>query len=208
MALEEIIGFLDNYGDTAINGMSMRTMASITWIIHMQSQHFAAGLMVPPHNLIPEFVLMSTSVQTKQEVTYGDVPVEMYEESQSNQITSSVTQASNTRKRQGVNMEKGERKRPQIIKMEHYNNFIKTQITPFEAKDKLPRVRALFHAANINPIDLFSNKPNLCIKSTLFGTCINDCKRDHIEITTEEATFAMNLLKPAISNPETVKVTK
>ena len=105
-------------------------------------------------------------------------------------------------------MEKGERKRPRIIKMEHYNKFIKTQMAPFEARDKLPRVRALCDAANINPIDLFPNKPNLCIKSTLFGTCFNNCKRDHIKITNEEATFAMDLLKPAISNPETVKVTK
>ena len=79
LELDKVVKFLEEYGETAISRMSKNTMASVTWIIHLQARHFTDGLMVPPNPFIPEFILMSTALQTKQQVTYGDVPIEMIE---------------------------------------------------------------------------------------------------------------------------------
>ena len=77
--LESLVGFLEEYGDTAINNMSTRTMASIAWIIHLQARYFAKGNMKAPRPLLTAFVLMLSDIQTRREVMYGDVPLLMYQ---------------------------------------------------------------------------------------------------------------------------------
>ena len=76
-----------------------------------------------------------------------------------------------------------------------------------EVHKKLPRIQALCSAAGCEANQLFFI-PNICIKSTIFGTCFENCKRVHVEISDEQAARAIKLLKPAIDNPTAIKVTK
>ena len=210
LELQKLVGFLDDYGDTAIGSMTKRTMASITWIIHMQSRHFAAGLMSPPKILLTEFHLMMTAVESKQQVTYGDVPTEMYESNPAPTSLPNFTPNHNpTKRKAGGELERpGEKKRPKIVKIEVYHPKIKEAMSVFNNRSKLPRVKALCDTANTDANNLFPSNKNLCIKSALFGTCFSDCKRSHSPISDSDATRVLTLLKPALDYPENVKVTK
>ena len=73
---------------------------------------------------------------------------------------------------------------------------------------KLPRVKAICEVCNITQDDIFPKRKNLCIKSALFGTCFDTCQFKHEAITDDEATKAINMLKPVIDHPEKVKQTR
>ena len=53
----------------------------------------------------------------------------------------------------------------------YYCEKIKEKMAVFAQRAKLPRVKALCDVAKINSTELFPNRQNLCIKSTLFGSC-------------------------------------
>ena len=208
--LESLVGYLEEYGDTAIASMSTRTMASIAWIVHLQSRYFAKGYMKDPKPLRPEFTLMLSDVQTRRSVTYGDVPTSMYQSTMDKKDTNSSNGSnSGYNKRKGGNeSDFDKRKKPKIVKLDFYHPLIKDKMQVFANRQKLPRVKALCEVCNINATDLFPTKPNLCIKSALFGTCFADCKRDHSKVSDDEAQVAMGLLEIAINSPNSVKVTK
>ena len=71
---------------------------------------------------------------------------------------------------------------------------------------KLPRVGALCYKAGCSSGDLFpgNHLKDLCIKSTLYGTCFERCDRKHLLVIDEEANTAMSKLKPVIDNPNLV----
>ena len=73
---------------------------------------------------------------------------------------------------------------------------------------KLPRVKAICEVCNITQEDIFPKRKNLRIKSALFGTCFDTCQFKHEAITDDEATKAINMLKPVIDHPEKVKQTR
>ena len=88
--MEKILEELQEYSEQAIASMSIRTLVSIAWIIHLQSRHFTQGKMIPPTLFIPEFENMKIQISTKQQVVHGDVPTEMYEQHPPIQSTSCV----------------------------------------------------------------------------------------------------------------------
>ena len=77
--MEVVLEELQEYSEQAVASMSVRTIVSIAWIIHLQSRHFSQGKMIPPTLYIPEFTNMKVQISTKQQVTHGDVPIEMYD---------------------------------------------------------------------------------------------------------------------------------
>ena len=68
LEVEQIQEFLEDYGDKAIQSTSVCTMVTIVWILHMQSRHFAAGLMTGKNSFLPILSVMSGSVQMQQPV--------------------------------------------------------------------------------------------------------------------------------------------
>ena len=161
--LQKIIGFLQDYGDTAISAMMRRIMASITWIIHMQSRHFSAGLMTAPKAFLTEILLMMTAVKSKQPVVYGDVPPDMYEDDKDQALPSSTSSSGNSNKRKngGSNNEQ-DKKQPKIVKIEKYHPKIKEAMAIFHSCDKLPRVKALCDVANTDSSKLFFQINQIC----------------------------------------------
>ena len=169
---------------------------------------------------------MSTALQTKQQVAYGDVLMEMLERNpippppnsthsnnnpsrqHNNYNNNQNNNGNNTNKRKYGRLDQSERKRPKIVKIDNYHIKIAEKMKVFTTKGKIPRISALCQAANISQNQLFPGKQNFCIKGALFGTCFADCAREHPHITNEEAEQTINLLKPALENPESVKVNR
>lgn len=205
-----MIESLENYGDFARHNMSRQTIASIMWILHTQSRHFAAGLMTTADtqgSLRDDFLHMITCIKTTQPVFNGDVPPHLYLPPSNEPSNSPTANPSNKRKREETSTTDRPTK-TKIIKMQHYHPIIKKAVQPvLDYHKKLLRIQALCTAAGCEASQLFSN-PNICIKSTIFGTCFENCKRAHIEISDAEATQAVKLLKPALTNPSSIKVTK
>ena len=95
-----------------------------------------------------------------------------------------------------------------IIKMQHCYPLLKETLKPvLQHHNKVIRIQAICLAAGCEASHLFS-KPSICIKSKIFCTCFDNFKRSHVEITDAEALNAINLLKPALDNPASIKVTK
>ncbi len=76
--LDGLVEDLENYEETAQANFSRESIASVLWILHLQSRHFAAGLMTGSQSLLAEFQNMRNSVRMKLPVQHGDVPKELY----------------------------------------------------------------------------------------------------------------------------------
>ena len=210
IVLIQMVDSLESYGNFARHTMSRQTIALIMWVLHTQSRHFAAGLMNTPDtpgSLRDDFIHMMTSIKTTQPVFNGDVPPHLYLPPLIEPSNSPTANPNKKRKRDdSIGGDRPNKTR--IIKMQHYHPLLKHALQlVLEHHKKLPRVQALCAAAGCDASQLFTN-PNICIKSTLFGTCFENCKHAHLEITDNEASKAIQLLKPALDNPSIIKVTK
>ena len=208
--LIQMIDSLEDYGEYARLSITKQTIASIVWVLHTQSRHFAAGLMISteaPGSLRDDFAHMLACIKTVQPVFNGEVPPHLYLPPLSDPSTSPTANPNNKRKREDTTT--GDRQnKSKIIKLQHYHPLLKAAMEPvMEVHKKLPRIQALCSAAGCDSNQLFST-PNICIKSTIFGTCFENCKRAHVEISDAEAARAIKLLKPALDNPTSIKVTK
>lgn len=175
----QMIESLEGYGDYTRMTVSKQTIASIMWILHTQSCHFATVLMITadsPGSLCNNFIHMLTCIKTTQPVFNGDVP-HLYLPPLIAPSSSPTANPSNKRKRDNSNDGDCQTK-TKIIKMQHYHPIIKAAIQPIlKQHNKLPHIQALCAAAGCEPNQLFS-KPIICIKSTIFGMCFENCFED------------------------------
>ena len=208
--LEKIIEELQEYSEQAISSMTVRTIVSIAWIIHLQSRHFTQGKMVPPTTLIPEFENMKIQISTKQQVYHGDVPTEMYRTNPLPIPTPAVAHAGTVVPKRKINTETARPnvyKKPKLFHIQHYHPKIKESMKVFSSHQKLPRIKAMCEVCNIRQEDIFPKRKDLCIKSALFGTCFDSCTFKHEAVSDEEARKAIETLKHVINNPDKVKNT-
>ena len=184
IALEEMVESLNEYGDIARATMSLQTMSSIVWITHLQSRHFAAGLMVGATAQLAAFTMMLNCINTMQPVVHGEVPPALYRPSPPVKQESSFRMKRNGSEVPATEGPTRHKRKASIVKMEHYHPKLKVAMAPLMIKgEKLPGVELMCRVAGTTSSNLFPAKPNICIKSTLFGSCFEDCKRQHIPIT-------------------------
>ena len=203
-----ILQALDAYGEAAIKATSVQTLVSITWIVHLQARRFSAGLMDDSEEaLLSEFSSMLNSVKAKQPIVYADVPLDMYS-TPSNEPTGDPTNKRGWQQTWGAG---NPVKKLRLRNLQKYHPTIKEKMEVFKSRTKLPRIKALCEASNIKAKELFPKElfpsDNFCQKSALFGTCFADCTREHKAVTDEQANHIVTKLKPALDNPDSVKVT-
>jgi hypothetical protein len=202
ISIENIVEALENYNDTAIKSTTKRSIASILWIVHLQSRHFANGKMIGENAFLPEFALMIQAIKSKQPVYHGEVPTALYMD------------VSDPKKRPPIDDTKNENKK---IKTETptetfvlvnrdatYHPKIKAAMLPFTSMQRLPKLAHICKAANVYSGNLFPKRNNLCIKSQILGKCYSNCPHEHIKVTDEEATKALDLLKTVIDQPNKI----
>ena len=206
--MEQVLEELQEYSEQAVASMSVRTIVSIAWIIHLQSRHFSQGKMIPPTLYIPEFANMKVQISTKQQVAHGDVPTEMYDVTPP-ALQQSANNANNQGNKRKIYTDNSRPptalKKPKLFTIEHYHPKIKEAMKIFASHQKVPRVKAICEVCNIRQDDIFPRKRGLCIKSALFGTCFESCQYKHEAVSDDEAKKAITMLKPAIDNPDKVK---
>ena len=193
----------------AIKSTSLQTLVTIMWLVHLQARHFAAGLMDDSESaILPELTGMLKNVQSKQPVIYGDVPQDTYQSQAQGDI---IGGGNNKRANPATGLGMMPSKKKRLRNIQNYNPIIKAKMEVFQDRTKLPRIRALCEASNIKTKELFPKDffpgDNFCQKLALFGTCFADCTRDHSPITDAQANHIVAKLKPALENPQSVKVT-
>lgn len=261
--VQDLIEDLDDYSENARKNTSRKTTATIMWILHLQSRHFAAGHMEGNRALLASYRYMSNSVRTIQPVVNGDVPEELYTNNNrnNNKHNSNLGTGSGNayRYRNPTQDERDprywfddsydrdldydranyyntrfnkyltnqtyapgdirryipqpsenpyKRQKVEIVELKNYHPHLKAAMKALRGQGRVPRVQEICNACNIKAEELFPNKPTICIKATLFGTCFANCIRSHDSITDDEAKSAIDKLKPILNDPSILQVNK
>ena len=213
MQVEDIIGDLEEYQEVARATMTRTTMTSILWILHIQSRRYAAGLMISPNALLPEFVTMCNHIKTKMPIQHGDVPTALLSTRQHvpkpNPRNPNDSKASrdteNPNKKQRT--EEEEKDYWQVIdRSKFYHPKLKKAMEPFLKWFKLPMIKSLCGASRCSINDLFPTRKKLCLKTQFFGKCYKHCTFEHTLIRDDEASKIITLLDKVIKDPELAKV--
>ena len=203
IALDEIIDALDDYNDTARNNMTVKTFASILWVIMLQSRHFAAGKMEGPEAFLPAFTNMTNCIRIAAPVINGMVPSALYstptapKRDRQPDTTSPPTKKSK--------QEHNTKDIETVKRSDIYNPKMAAAMKPFTTRDRLPIVGVLCAAARTRSNELFPSRKQLCIRAQLWGQCNNRCSFEHIKLPQEEIDRVLTLLKPVITNPKLVE---
>ncbi len=207
IALGDLIDDLEDYNDLEQANMSKRTIATILWIVLLQSRHFAAGLMTgdTPNTMAFQHMLMA--IHSRMPIIHTGVPSSLY-----------VTPAKDTSSKHQLDFVsdhslskrlKSEPSAPSTSKLQDRSAVVhesmKRAMAAFVAMTPRPSIRHLCQAAGTSTTDLFPATPNLCLKAQLWGKCDKFCKFDHIRVPQEAITKALAALKPVIEKPESVK---
>jgi hypothetical protein len=210
--IDGLVSDLENFEETAQANFTKQSIASVLWILHLQSRHFAAGLMTGQQGLLAEFQHMRNGIRMKLPVLHGDVPRELYE-----LPNNSRKQGQNDRMHSGNNnIEDRDAKRAKnatpaaeyVERPEFYHPRIKAKLDPiYEMLGHKPMIRMMCTKAGINQSQLFPNSDTkLCIKTQIQGRCFGNCKFKHVKISDAEADGALKALKKIIDNPNLLKV--
>ena len=216
--VDYLVADLEDYSDYARLGMSKRTVASTLWLVHAQSRYFARGYMNQNSGrdeTLPTFDVMSKCIMNRLPFVNGDVPPVLYAPPpvyRKQELTNDVAPSGGRggkgeRKRSGGNSDDRENKRARIVQNPNYHHYIKAKMAEIVGNGRrLPRVSLLCLKAGTRAGDIFPGKENLCIKATLYGTCFENCSREHSLVTDPEAKAAMTKLQKVIEDPTLVKV--
>jgi hypothetical protein len=209
--IDGIVEDLENFEDTAQANMSKQSIASILWILHLQSRHFAAGLMTGDQAILAEFQHMRNSIRMKLPIQHGDVPRELYV-----QPTSTQNKRPNDRFFNDDGAKDNDPKRPRngnsstefVSRDDIYHPKIKAALDPiYTMLRHKPLIRTMCTKAGINQSQLFPNSDNkLCIKAQIQGRCFANCKLKHEKVSDADAEIALKALKKVIDKPELLKV--
>jgi hypothetical protein len=211
MQLEDMITALDAYGEHARKSMSHQTIASILWITHIQSRHYAAGAMKGDKALKAEFTNMMNAIVTKAPIIHMDTPPKLYDnDKKSNKRTDpsqDTPEPANPykpdRKKQRPD---DNRDRFQLVERNVIHPKMKAAMAPILNMNRVPNMGKLCRAARINAGDLFPQHKDLCIRSQVLGTCFSSCGHKHRKLEDNEVEKALKLLEPITSNPSILKV--
>jgi hypothetical protein len=204
---EHIITDLDDYSETARANLSTTSMASIIWILHLQSRHFASGLMTinsdGQESLLPEFTYMCNAIKAKQQVYHGEVPAALTSTPEPNKDKRQQNTPHNDPNKKPRNDDKDKwivAPRPEV-----YHPLIKKAMEPIMQLQRQPSVQKLCRAAGCHAGQLFPQRKKLCIRAQLFGKCFTSCQHEHALISDEEAEKSLKHLTRFLSDPQQIK---
>jgi hypothetical protein len=208
MQIEDIIVALDAYGEYARSAMSHQTIASILWITHLQSRHYAAGAMKGKKAIKAEFTNMLNAIITKAPVIHMDTPPALYTTSpatlkKKREEPTSPAIESPTKKQKGNDNNNDKYK---LVERNVMNTKVKLAMAPILALDRIPNMGKICRAVRANVGDLFPSHKDLCVRSQILGKCFTSCTHKHVKLADAEVETALKILEPIITNPSLVKV--
>jgi hypothetical protein len=211
--IDDIVEDLENFEETAQANLSRQSIASILWILHLQSRHFASGLMTGDQAILAEFQHMRNNIRMKLPIQHGDVPRELFIPPPQNANKRSNADRHMSDDKERDNVQKRSRNEnsssPEYTSREDiYHPKIKAALDPiYTMLRHKPLIRTMCTKAGINQSQLFPNSDNkLCIKAQIHGRCFSNCKLKHDKISDAEAEVALKAFKKIIDKPELLKV--
>ena len=208
-ALEVVINELEDQTEVAIAKISKENIASILWIIMLQSRHFAAGQMIPADPYIASFQVLINNLEMKNihNISHGEVPPELYtpkiaapsiKRNRNEQEDQQQQNEEQRRKRLATEKNKVETwmERPEI-----YNPKVKSDMATIKSMKPRPTITKLCKAAGTSSLALFPNHPKVCIRSQIWGACEKDCPHQHILLPDAEIDHVRDQLKKVVNNP-------
>jgi hypothetical protein len=203
---DHIITDLDDYSETARAALSPTSIASIIWILHLQSRHFASGLMTinseGEETLLPEFTYMCNAIKAKQQVYHGEVPAALLHTPEPPKDKRPQPTPTDPNKKPRT-----EEKDKWIVapRPDTYHPLIKKAMEPIMQLQRQPSVQKLCRAAGCHAGQLFPHRKKLCIRAQLFGKCFTSCQHEHSLISDEEAEKSLKHLTRFLSDPQQIK---
>jgi hypothetical protein len=209
--LDDLIDSLMDYTEEERASLQRASCNAILWIIMRQSRSFAAGDMVEPDDVLPEYGEMMMAITVRRKIEFLGLPPSMKRKPEE------MLQAEQAKKHRGNNGGNGGG---------HNNNNNNNKKAPPEFTDKgvqhpklaqafetiktqnrvPPQIFRLCEACDTKHHLLFPNRPGMCAKAQIFGACPKDCKHTHIKISDNEAEAVIRKLKKALDNPGQFKL--
>ena len=204
IAVQEVISELEEFNDTAISKVTRESIASILWIIMMQSRQFAAGQMAPSEPQIPAFQNMIQNLQMRHPVQHGDVPMELFVPPPPPRAPKRPNDETKRQEQEPAWKKPKQDKpaRPPLVQRpEIYNQKMKKAMAQFQQMRPRPSVMQLCRAVNTTATALFPGHPNVCVRGQLWGACDQGCKHQHIALPDNIIDSALDTLNKVIQNP-------
>ena len=206
MQLEDMISALDTYGEYARTTMSHQTIASILWITHLQSRHYAAGAMKGEKALKAEFTTMMNAIMTKAPVLHMDTPPKLYTNPSDKSLKRPLPSDHQTNDESPTKKQQPNNDKYQLVERNVMNPKMKIAMTPILSLSRVPNMGKICRAARANAGDLFPTHKDICIRSQVLGKCFTSCNHKHIRLSDRDVERAIKILEPVNANTSLIKV--
>ena len=203
--MDDLIDSLMEYTEEERAALQRASCNAILWIIMRQSRSFAAGEMVEPDDVLPEYGEMMMAITVRRKIEFLGLPPSMKRKPEE------LLQAEQAKKHRGNgggggggnNNNNNNKKAPpeftdkgvQHPKLAQAFEVIRTQ------NRVPPQIFRLCEACDTKHHLLFPNRPGMCAKAQIFGQCPKNCNHTHVRISDNEAEAVIRKLKKALDNP-------
>ena len=200
--LRNMLGSLEGYSDSAQSTITKQTIASILWIILLQSRHFAVGQMHGPTGILPEFKLLQDDITAKRgNISHAELPAKFLE-LPSKPKPSGTGETSAGTDTGGVSIPPSPSKAPRVERTVALHPLIRDKLGGLlkNAASRNLSISNLCKVCGTTPKHLYP--AGKCATAAVFGTCtILRCKRQHVVPTDEEAKIIVDKFAPIINDP-------
>ena len=200
--LRNMLGSLEGYSDNAQSTITKQTIASILWIILLQSRHFAIGQMSGPTSILPEFKLLQDDITAKRgNISHAELPAKFLEPP-TKPKTGSTGETSTTTDTGGGSIPPSPNKSQQVECTVTLHPLIRDKLGGLlkNAASRNLSISNLCKVCGTAPKHLFP--AGKCATEAVFGKCtILRCKRQHVVPTDEEAKIIIEKFAPIINDP-------
>jgi hypothetical protein len=187
-----IINALKTFSKAARENMTLRTKASILWIVLLQARQFSIGEM----SILAEFTTMHTNLSSKMGmITHAEVPNDLY---QPTQVI--------PRKKEQIppypDLKPPPPKRQRLAQA-GWHPTLKEKLEEPMKKARNPALHAIMRYCGKSVEELYPKFGNRCTPHAILGRCWagDRCTRQHAMATDAEANEIIALMTKFIENP-------
>lgn len=193
--VNKVISALQDYSKPARDSLSMRTKASILWILLLQGRQFSIGNMA----VLAEFQTLHTCLTSKQgSITHAEVPSDLFKDAPAKRPNTAGDTNPNDNKKAKI-----EHPPPKVKNPNTWHPILKAKLGTPMYKAKFPTFSKILTYCGTDVESIFKRDGKTCAPNAVTGRCYKreNCPRDHTMITEDEANRILPLVQKFIDNP-------
>jgi hypothetical protein len=196
-----IIKALKTFSKNARENMSMKSKASILWIILLQGRQFAMGEM----EVLAEFTQLHTNLQSKQGViVHAELPKDLIESKdikkrvRDDEVDAVVKKTKHTSTTGSSNSNNTVSPNPN-----NWHPTLKAKLAEPLAKAGYPSFSKIIKFCGTDPEKVYARDGHICAPNAFFGRCFKKehCTKKHKHATDAEVEKILPLLTKFIATP-------